>query len=192
MKKILLILGLIALFVPPIQAQVAGGAYSSITSHGRGTNSTNWVREFVFTDSGATRIGPILVDQSPIGIAITRDAVWDSAGTGLADLDSVSYHWDSSWTASDFAFLFGFETMLNDSARATFVETDTYDYLPLYSNDNDTARYTVQADSMRYVELPELKMAGAKYMYIEFYDSVGDSLVPQTEPRTLVLFYRKY
>ena len=187
MKKILLIL---SLFAGYMSAQVTGQAFSGVTVHGNGANSTGWAVEHVFVDSGATRVGAFSVDQPPIGIAVTRTAIWDSAGTGLTDLDSVSYHWDSTWTASDFAFLYGYESVLNDSARALTAETDLLDYLPVFDEDGD--RLVVQADSMRYVKLPPVDFAGAKYMYVEFYDSVGDSLVPQTEPRTLILFYRKY
>ena len=182
MKKLFLLI----LFAGILHAQAFEQAYSSITKHGNGANGSQWVREFVFTDSGATRIGPVSADQSPIGIAITRNAVWDSVTATPSD----DYTWDSSWTASDFSFLFGFESVLNDSARAVFTETDTYDFLPFFETDG--SRYVVQADSMSYIELPPVKMAGAKYMYIEFYDSVGDSLVPQAAPRTFVLFYRKY
>lgn len=188
MKKYLLIV--LFLIAGLVQAQVSGKAYQDIVKHGHGGNSVSWVSEFVFVDSGATRIGPFSVDESPIGIAITRNAVWDSAGTGLNDLDSVSYHWDSTWTASDFAFLYGFETILNDSARAEFEDTDLYDFLPVV--DEDGIRVTAQADSMQYTTLVPIKMAGAKYMYVEFYNSTTGALVAQTEPRTLVLFYRKY
>jgi hypothetical protein len=178
MKKILLIL---SLFAGYMSAQVTGEAFSSVTTHGGGTNSTGWVVEHVFVESGATRVGIFSVDQSPIGIAVTRDAVYDSID---------GYHWDSSWTASDFAFLYGYERVLNDSARAVFTDSDSLDFLPVFDEDGD--RLVVEADSMRYIKLPPVDHAGAKYMYVEFYDSVGDSLVPQTEPRTLILFYRKY
>ena len=185
MKKILLIL---SLFAGYMSAQVTGQAFTGVTVHGGGTNTTGWAVEHVFVDSGATRIGAFSVDQSPIGIAITRDAVYDSTlASGYA---ADGYHWDSSWTASDFAFLFGYERVLNDSARAVFTDSDSLDFLPVFDEDGD--RIVVQADSMRYVKLPPVDFAGAKYMYVEFYDSVGDSLVPQTEPRTLILFYRKY
>lgn len=184
MKKLFLLI----LFAGILHAQAFEQAYSSIVSHGNGANSTKWVREFVFADSGATRIGAFSCDQPPIGIAITRNAVWDSITATTSD----DYHWDSSWTASDFSFLFGFESILNDSARAVFTSTGTYDFLPYFESDSATSRYIVQADSMRYIELPQVKMAGAKYFFVEFYDAVGDSLVPQTAPRTFVLFYRSY
>ena len=187
MKKLIVLFLFLSVSV---LAQTTGKVRTDLTAHGTESNVTDWVREFVFADSGATEIGPFSVGQPPIGVAITRDAVWDSAGAGLTNLDSVSYHWDSTWTASDFAYLLGFERILNDSSRANVASTDSIDFLPLY--DEDGNRYVVQADSMRYVYLPPTKVAGAKYFYLEFYDEAGDSLVPQTEPRTLVLFYRKY
>lgn len=183
MKKILLI---IMLFAGYVFGQVTGQPFSGVTTHGNGSNSTSWVAEHVFVDSGATRIGAFSVDQPPIGIGITRNAVWDSVTASTSD----DYHWDSSWTASDFAFLYGYERVLNDSARAVFTDSDSLDFLPLFDEDGD--RMVVQADSMRYVKLPPAQHAGAKYMYVEFYDSVGDTLVPQGASRTLILFYRKY
>lgn len=184
MRKILAIIVLAIAGV--LNAQVSGQAITDIEKYGYGGNSTKWVQETIFIDAGATRIGPFSCDQSPIGIAVTRNAVWDSITATTSD----DYHWDSSWTASDFSFLFGFERVLNDSARAVFTGTNTYDFLPFYEEDG--TRYVVQADSMRYIELPPVKMAGAKYMYIEFYDSVGDSLVPQAASRTALLFFREY
>lgn len=186
MRKILAIIVLAIAGV--LNAQVSGQAITDIDKYGYGGNSTKWVQETVFIDAGATRIGPFSCDQPPIGMAVTRNAVWDS----ITATPSDDYHWDSSWTASDFSFLFGFESVLNDSARAIFTPTNTYDFLPVYEDSATTTRFTVQADSMRYILLPEIKMAGAKYMYIEFYDSVGDSLVPQAASRRLVLFFREY
>ena len=180
MKKILL-LALLFIGTICLNAQVTGQTYSDITTHGRGGNSTRWVAEYVFTDSGDTRIGPFSVDQSPIGIAVTRDAVYDTID---------GYHWDSSWTASDFAFLLGAPRVLNDSARAVFTLTDSLDFWPVIDSDGD--RVVSQADSMSYTVLKPIEQAGAKYMYVEFYDSDGDSLVIQRESRTLVLFYREY
>jgi len=188
MKKLLFIT---LLFVSVSMAQTTGKVRGDLTSHGSGSNSTAWETEYVFAATGATYIGPFSCDEPPIGIAITRDAVYDSAGTGLTNLDSVSYHWDSTWTASDFAYSFGFLRPLNDSARTSSTLTDSIDFLPFYK-DTENTRYVVQADSMRYISLPPVIMAGAKYFYLEFYDSTGDTLVAQTEPRTLMLFYRKY
>ena len=184
MKKLLFIT---LLFTSMIMAQTTGKIRSDLTHHGSGSNSISWQQEYAFVDSGATYIGPFSCDEPPIGIAITRDAVWDSVTATTSD----DYHWDSTWTASDLAYSLGFYRPLNDSARSTITMTDSIDFLPLFK-DTDTTRYVVQADSMRYVSLPPLTMAGAKYFYLEFYDATGDSLVPQTEPRTLILFYRKY
>jgi hypothetical protein len=185
MKNILIIL---LIFAGIVNAQITGKVGTDITSQGRGANSTAWVQEVVFVDSGATYAGPFSADQPPIGVAITRDAVWDSVTSTTSD----DYHWDSTWTASDFAFLLGYKRSLNDSARTASgtTVTDSLDFLPLYNDDG--TRYVVQADSMRYIKVKPTDMAGAKYFYLEFYDSAGDSLVNQTEPRTLVLFYRKY
>ena len=189
MKRILFI---VLLFVSmSVIAQTTGKSKADITKHGNEGNSTKWIQEYAFVDSGATSIGPFSADQPPIAIAITRDAVWDSTLAG-GRYAADGYHWDSTWTASDLGYLFGFQRPLNDSARTTITMSDSLDFLPLFKDTEATARYVVQADSMRYIVLPPVTMAGAKYFYLEFYDATGDSLVPQAEPRTILLFYREY
>ena len=182
MKKILLLLILLAGFT---YGQVTGKSQSDLTKHGRGGNSTSWIQNVVFVDSGATRVGPFVCDEPPIAVGITRNAVWDSVTATTSD----DFHWDSSWTTSSLAYLLGYKRSFNDSARTTITLTDSIDFLPLFI---DGTRYAVTADSMQMIGLTPVDMAGSKYFYLEFYDAVGDSLVPQAAPRTMVFLYRKY
>lgn len=183
MKKIFIMF----LFAGLLKAQVMGIDPSSIVSHGSGYNSTSWVQEVVLVDSGATRIGAFSADQPLIGIAITRNAVYDS--TEASGYVADGYHWDSTWTASDLAFILGYKRSINDSARTELTEIDSIDFLPLYI---DGIRYYIEADSMQYMSLLPIDMAGVKYFYIEFINSSTGAPVAQTEPRTMILFYRKY
>ena len=166
-------------------------------------NVSAWSQQTIYIDSGDTRTDPIAISEPLIGIAITRNMVWDSVTTSRND----DYHWDSSWTASDLGFLIGAKresrapsdtTWLTDT---TFViqsigvsQYDTLDFMPMY-DDNDTSgasRYFVTADSMRYIKINPDHFLGIKYLMIEFINKISGSPIAQEAKRTLVLFYRKY
>lgn len=196
MKRILFLI----LLIGTLSAQVTSVPMkynSDITHPGSNTNVTSWYQQTVFIDSGNTRTKPIELSEPLVGIAITRDMVWDSVTTTRND----DYHWDSSWTASNLGFLVGMQRTVRlpyDSINTTNPVTiigrtvqDTLDFMPMYAG-IDSLRYVIPIDSMRYTAIIPQYFAGIKYMCIEFVDKSTGAPVAQAEKRTIVLFYRKY
>lgn len=199
MKRILFLI----LLIGTLSAQVTSVPMKNnndITRPGSNTNVTSWYQQTVFIDSGDTRTKPIELSEPLVGIAITRDMVWDSVTTTRND----DYHWDSSWTASDLGFMVGMQRTVRlpyDSINITNPVTiigrtvqDTLDFMPLY-DDTDTSgasRYFITADSMRYIKLNPAHFAGIKYLIVEFINKVSGLPIAQAGKRTIVLFYRKY
>ena len=136
MKRILFLI----LLIGTLSAQVTSVPMkynSDITHPGSNTNVTSWYQQTVFIDSGNTRTKPIELSEPLVGIAITRDMVWDSVTTTRND----DYHWDSSWTASNLGFLVGMQRTVRlpyDSINTTNPVTiigrtvqDTLDFMPM-------------------------------------------------------------
>lgn len=197
MKRILF---LIICLIGFVSAQVTSVVPKTVIKYTSDPSSMEWYQQTIFIDSGDTRTDPIVLSEPLIGIAITRDMVWDSVTTSRGD----DFHWDSSWTASDLGFLVGMQRTVRlpyDSINTTNPVVisgrtlqDTLDFMPLY-DDRDTTgaqRYFVTADSMRYLKVNPSHFAGVKYLIIEFINKVSGLPVAQAEKRTIVLFYRKY
>lgn len=197
MKKILF---LIICLIGFVSAQITSVVPKTVIKYTSDPSSMEWYQQTIFIDSGDTRTDPIILSEPLIGIAITRDMVWDSVTTTRGD----DFHWDSSWTASDLGFLVGMQRTVRlpyDSINTTNPVVisgrtlqDTLDFMPLY-DDRDTTgaqRYFVTADSMRYLKVNPSHFAGVKYLIIEFINKVSGLPVAQAEKRTIVLFYRKY
>lgn len=202
MKRILFLI----LLIGTLSAQVTSVPMkynSDITHPGSNTNVTSWYQQTVFIDSGDTQTEPIVISEPLIGIAITRNMVWDSVTTTRND----DYHWDSSWTASDLGFLVGHKRESRAPSDTTWLtdttftiesigvsQYDTLDFMPMY-DDSDTSgasRYFVTVDSMRYVKINPDHFSGIKYLIIECINKTSWTAVAQEAKRTLVLFYRKY
>lgn len=200
MKRILF---LIICLIGFVSAQVTSVVPKTVIKYTSDPSSMEWYQQTIFIDSGDTRTDPIILSEPLIGIAITRNMVWDSVTTTRND----DFHWDSSWTASDLGFLVGFkresrspiDTLWSSDTTYTVGSIgttvyDTLDFMPLY-DDSDTSgaqRYFVTADSMRYIKVNPSHFAGVKYLIIEFINKVSGLPVAQAEKRTIVLFYRKY
>lgn len=197
MKRILF---LIICLIGFVSAQVTSVVPKTVIKYTSDPSSMEWYQQTIFIDAGDTRTDPIVLSEPLIGIAITRDMVWDSVTTSRGD----DFHWDSSWTASDLGFLVGMQRTVRlpyDAINKTNpvvisgrTVQDTLDFMPLY-DDRDTTgtqRYFVTADSMRYLKVNPSHFAGVKYLIIEFINKVSGLPVAQAEKRTIVLFYRKY
>lgn len=197
MKKILF---LIICLIGFVSAQITSVVPKTVIKYTSDPSSMEWYQQTIFIDSGDTRTDPIILSEPLIGIAITRDMVWDSVTTTRGD----DFHWDSSWTASDLGFLVGMQRTVRlpyDSINTTNPVVisgrtlqDTLDFMPLYDDSDTTGaqRYFVTADSMRYLKVNPSHFAGVKYLIIEFINKVSGLPVAQAEKRTIVLFYRKY
>lgn len=197
MKRILF---LIICLIGFVSAQVTSVVPKTVIKYTSDPSSMEWYQQTIFIDSGDTRTDPIILSEPLIGIAITRDMVWDSVTTSRGD----DFHWDSSWTASDLGFLVGMQRTVRlpyDSINTTNPVVisgrtlqDTLDFMPLYDDSDTTGaqRYFVTADSMRYLKVNPSHFAGVKYLIIEFINKVSGLPVAQAEKRTIVLFYRKY
>lgn len=199
MKRILFLILLIGTLSAQVTS-VPSKNNNDITRPGSNTNVTSWYQQTVFIDSGDTRTDPIELSEPLVGIAITRDMVWDSVTTTRGN----DYHWDSSWTASDLGFLVGMKrtvrlpydsiNIANPVVITGRTVQDTLDFMPLY-DDTDTSgasRYFITADSMRYVKLNPAHFAGFKYLIVEFINKISGLPIAQEEKRTIILFYRKY
>lgn len=197
MKRILF---LIICLIGFVSAQITSVVPKTVIKYTSDPSSMEWYQQTIFIDSGDTRTDPIILSEPLIGIAITRDMVWDSVTTSRGD----DFHWDSSWTASDLGFLVGMQRTVRlpyDSINTTNPVVisgrtlqDTLDFMPLYDDSDTTGvqRYFVTADSMRYLKVNPSHFAGVKYLIIEFINKVSGLPVAQAEKRTIVLFYRKY
>lgn len=197
MKRILF---LIICLIGFVSAQVTSVVPKTVIKYTSDPSSMEWYQQTIFIDSGDTRTDPIILSEPLIGIAITRDMVWDSVTTSRGN----DFHWDSSWTASDLGFLVGMQRTVRlpyDSINTTNPVVisgrtlqDTLDFMPLYDDSDTTGaqRYFVTADSMRYLKVNPSHFAGVKYLIIEFINKVSGLPVAQAEKRTIVLFYRKY
>lgn len=197
MKRILF---LIICLIGFVSAQVTSVVPKTVIKYTSDPSNMKWYQQTIFIDSGDTRTDPIILSEPLIGIAITRNMVWDSVTTTRND----DFHWDSSWTASDLGFLVGMQRTVRlpyDSINTTNPVVisgrtlqDTLDFMPLYDDSDTTGaqRYFVTADSMRYIKVNPAHFAGVKYLIIEFINKVSGLPVAQAEKRTIVLFYRKY